>query len=425
MKTTITMFTFMLCTIFVVKAQVYKYDFTTNKAIKDGFVKVTSSDTYSDDKGYGYDMGYIGNNKTNKPFFFSVRVPDGNYRVTALIGSKKQSGVTTVRGESRRLFYENIITRKGEIDTCQFVINKRNAHIVDDEWVKIKPRERSKLNWDDKLTLEFNGDCPQLTELIIEKIDDVPTIFLCGNSTVVDQEVEPWASWGQMIPRFFNSNVCFANYAESGESANTFIAAKRLKKLLTQMKQGDYIFIEFGHNDQKQQGPGIGAYYSFATNLKTFIDEALARGAHPVLVTPTQRRSFGDDGKIKDTHLDYPDATRWVAAKENIPLIDLHAMTRVLYESLGVEESKQAFVHYPAGSYPGQQKDLADNSHFNPYGAYQIAKCMIEGMKKAQIPLVDYLRSDYQPYNPYQPDAVESFKWADSPFIEIQKPDGN
>ena len=304
-------------------------------------------------------------------------------------------------------------------------IRDSNTHISEKENVRIKPRERQKLNWDDKLTLEFNGDAPQLSELIIEKVNNVPTVFLCGNSTVVDQDNEPWASWGQMIPRFFNDSICFANYAESGESANTFIGAGRLKKALTQMKPGDYIFMEFGHNDQKQKGPGKGAYYSFMTSLKTFIDEARARGAYPVLVTPTQRRSFDENGKIRDTHEDYPEAMRWLAAKENVPLIDLNEMTRTLYEAMGVEPSKKAFVHYPAGTYPGQNRVLADNTHFNPYGAYQISKCIIEGIKKAGLPIANYLRSDYSGYNPAHPDALDSFKWNDSPFTEIEKPDGN
>ena len=116
---------------------------------------------------------------------------------------------------------------------------------------------------------------------------------------------------------------------------------------------------------------------------------------------------------------------RWLAAKENVPLIDLNEMTRTLYEAMGVEASKKAFVHYPAGTYPGQDKALEDNTHFNPYGAYQIAKCMIEGMKKAEIDLIQYLREDYQPYDPAHPDAVENFHWNDSPFTEIEKPDGN
>lgn len=408
-----------------VGAQNYKYDFTPGKRVKDGYVKITSADRYSEEKGYGYDLSLSPDGKGTAPFFFSVSVPDGNYHVTVVVGNKRSAGETTVRGESRRLFLENVKTKKGELRPCSFTINKRDVHISANEDVRIKQRERNKLNWDDKLTLEFNGDAPQLTELIIERIENVPTLFLCGNSTVVDQDNEPWASWGQMIPRFFTDSICFANYAESGESANTFIGAGRLKKALTKMKPGDYIFMEFGHNDQKQKGPGKGAFYSFMTSLKTFVDEARARGVHPVLVTPTQRRSFDADGKIRDTHLDFPEAVRWLAEKENIPLVDLHAMTRTFYEAMGVEESKRAFVHYPANTYPGQDKPLADNTHFNPYGAYQIAKCVIEGMKNAGLPIVKFLRTDYQGYDPGHPDNLEDFKWNVSPFAELEKPDGN
>lgn len=358
------------------------------------------------------------------PERISVDVPDGNYKVTIQIGSRKKAGSTTVRGESRRLFIENLPTKKGQIIERTFVINKRNTLIADGVHVKIKPREKSKLNWNDKLDLEFSGDAPQITSLTIDKVDNVTTVFLCGNSTVVDQDNEPWASWGQMIPRFFDDRVAFANYAESGESANTFIGAGRLKKLLTQMKEGDYIFIEFGHNDQKQKGPGKGAYYSYMTSLKTFIDEARLKGANPVLVTPTQRRSF-KDGKIADTHEDYPEAMKWLAQKENIPLIDLHAMTRTLYEAMGVDESKKAFVHYPANTYPNQPKALEDNTHFNPYGAYQIAKCVIEGIKSLNLPLAKHISTDYHAYTPAKPDAIETFHWVPSNFTEVEKPDGN
>lgn len=353
-----------------------------------------------------------------------VDVPDGNYKVTIKIGSEKKAGSTTVRGESRRLFIENLPTKKGEIVERTFVINKRNTQISEDEYVKIKPREKSKPNWDDKLSLEFSGDAPQVASLTIEKVDNVTTIFLCGNSTVVDQDNEPWASWGQMIPRFFDDRVAFANYAESGESANTFIAGGRLKKLLTQMKERDYIFIEFGHNDQKQKGPGKGAYYSYMTSLKMFIDEARSKGANPVLVTPAQRRSF-KDGKIVDTHEDYPEAMKWLADKEKIPLIDLHAMTRTLYEALGTEESKKAFVHYPANTFPGQTTVLEDDTHFNPYGAYQIAKCVIEGIKALDLPLAKHISADYVFYNPGKPDAIETFHWVPAKSGEAEKPDGN
>lgn len=404
-------------------AQTMQFDFNQKKKTEPGSIRITADSVFPCHGGYGYDLMPAPQEKA--PFFFSVNVPDGNYLVTVTLGSSRHAGITTVRGESRRLFLENIPTRKGEFVTCQFTINKRNTRISDKEQVKIKPREKQKLNWDDKLTFEFNGDAPCLASLKIERVDRVLTVFLAGNSTVVDQDHEPWASWGQMIPRFFDQRVCFANYAESGERADTFINAGRLKKALSQMKEGDYMFIEFGHNDQKLKGPGKGAYYFFATQLKTFVDEVRLRGGIPVFVTPTQRRSFDAEGKIVETHEDYPDAMRWVAEREKVPVIELHDMTRTLYETLGTEDSKKAFVHYPAGTYPGQEKALEDNTHFNPYGAYQIAKCVIEGMKEIKLPLLQYLRKDYKPYSPSQPDAFSSFRWNDSPFFEVAKPDGN
>ena len=182
--------------------------------------------------------------------------------------------------------------------------------------------------------------------------------------------------------------------------------------------------VEFGHNDQKQKGPGKGAYYSFMTNLKTFIDEVRAKGGQPILLTPTRRRKFDKEGRTVNTHDEYPDAVRWIAAKENVPLIELNNMTGTLYEALGEEESKKAFVHYPMGSFPGQTKELADNTHFNPYGAYQIAKCVIEGIKKATPELAKYLKTDI-PYDPAKPDKIESFHWCPAPFCEMEKPDGN
>lgn len=363
----------------------------------------------------------------NRPFYYtSVQVPDGNYRVTVTLGTKKRAASTTVRAESRRLFIENEKTKKGETKTISFLVNKRTPRINDRESVKIKDRERTKLNWDDLLTIEVNGDNPAVRQIVIERDTVAPTVFLCGNSTVVDQDDEPWASWGQMIPRWFTDSVCFCNLAESGETASTFIGAGRLKKALSMMKPGDYIIMEFGHNDQKQKQPGSGAYYNFATALKTFVDEARLRGATPVFITPTQRRSFDSEGHIRETHENYPEAMAWVAERENVPLIDLHAMTRTLFEALGVEDSKRAFVHYPAGSYPGQTQAFADNTHFNPYGAYQIAKCVVEGLIEKQIGFVRYLRPDYpRGYNPARPDSFDAFHWNDSPRVDFVKPDGN
>ena len=436
MRKHITLLLACCCTLLSAQITSYKFDFSGKKKARDGYTLVTPETLYTPERGYGYD--FVGGNtleencqlsivncQLGKPFYFSVDVPDGNYRVNVVVGNRRKAGVTTLRGESRRLFYERVATKKGEYKTCTFTINKRGTLIEGTEHVRIKDREKGKLNWDDKLTIEVNGPAPQIVEMTIERVDDVPTVFLCGNSTVVDQDNEPWASWGQMITRFFDEGVCFANYAESGETAVTFIGAKRLKKLLTQVKPGDYIVVEFGHNDQKRKGVGDGAFYSFMYNMKIFVDEARRRGATPILVTPTQRRSFNSEGKITDTHLDYPEATRFLCQREGVHLIDLHAMTRVLYEAMGPEASKGAFVHYPANTYPGQAKPLADNTHFNPYGAYQISKCIIEGMKKLDLDILKSLRTDYVPYDPAHPDDRAAFEWDDSRFVEILKPDGN
>lgn len=248
MRKLITLFVVCCCTLLSAQTVSYKFDFSGNKKVKEGYIRVTPETLYTQENDYGYDFveGQQLEPDSQQPFYFSVNVPDGNYRVNVVVGSRRKAGVTTLRGESRRLFYERVATKKGEFKTCTFTINKRNTLIEGDEYVRIKDREKGKLNWDDKLTIEVNGPAPQVLEMTIERVDDVTTVFLCGNSTVVDQDNEPWASWGQMIPRFFDENVCFANYAESGETATTFIGAKRLKKLLTQVKPGDYIVVEFG-----------------------------------------------------------------------------------------------------------------------------------------------------------------------------------
>ncbi len=406
--------------------------YTSERGYGFDFVELVKSSPLIPSRFHGESLGVSG----TSPFFLSVDVPDGNYKVTVTLGSKKQSGNTVVRAESRRLFLQDIVTRKGEYVSYSFIVNKRNTEIwgriseseelkIVDR-VRIKKREEGKLNWDNKLTIEISGESPCCSSIVIEPASEsVPTVFLCGNSTVVDQDYEPWASWGQMIPCWFDEGIAFANYAESGETASTFIAAGRLKKILSVMKSGDYVFVEFGHNDQKQKFAGAGAWYNFSMCLKQFIDEVRLRQGTIVFVTPTQRRSFDETGHIKETHGDYPDAMRAVAAREHVPVIELHDMTRTFYETLGVEHSTRAFVHYPANTYPGQEKPLADNTHFNPYGAYELSKMVVEGMKTIGLPLTAHLRSTYQTYSESSPDEFSSFHWVDSPFTESLKPDGN
>ena len=379
---------------------------------------------YADEAGYGYDLLPAPTKKTpNEPFYFSVRVDDGNYRVRVVLGSKKKAGETTVRAEGRRLMAHNVATKKGKFETFEFVVNKRSPRIDDKAKVRIKDREKDYLAWDDKLTLEFNGDAPAVQSIHIERDDQCPTIYLCGNSTVVDQNNEPWASWGQMITRWFGPEVAVSNHAESGLTARTFIGAGRLDKILTTLKAGDYVFVEFGHNDEKEKRPGDGAWYHYVYQLKIFVDQVRAKGADIVFCTPTQRRQFNDDGKsIRNTHGDFPAAMKSVAERENVPIIDLNKMTTDLYLATGPEESKHMLVHYPKEMYG---RELADNTHFNPFGAYEVAKCVVMGMKQLNLPVVQYLRPEWQDFDPTQPDDWKTFKWAPSRLQDIVKPDGN
>ncbi|WP_460893496.1 rhamnogalacturonan acetylesterase [Rufibacter soli] len=406
----------------------YKFDFG-GKEVAKGYTRVSAADTYSDSKGFGFeastpvkevDRGGKDALKrdfvtSEKPFYFSVKVPEGNYKVTVTLGDAKGKSTTTVKAESRRLMLEKVATRQGEFATKTFIVNIKDRQINATTKVGLKQREESKLDWDNKLTLEFALQ-PALAAVEITKVEDQITVFLAGNSTVVNQEEEPWASWGQMIPRFFKPGVAIANHAESGLSLGSFISSRRLDKILSVIKPGDYVFVEFGHNDEKEKGPNAGPYKSYTERLQLFAKEVKGKGGHLVILTPTARRSF-KDGVMTNSHGEYPDAARKVALEANVPLIDLTAMTTTLYEALGVEGSKNAFVIYP-------EQGLNDNTHFNTYGAYQIAKIVAEGIKANKLKLAKYL-VEMPAFDPKKPDAFQNFQWPASPTASLVKPDGN
>lgn len=399
----------------------YKFAFGDQTAKKD-FVEIGKKTIYGANSTFGYDLNTVQNGKD--AFFFSVDLPEGNYNVKLTLGSKDVETLTTVKSESRRLMLENIKTRKGKFVTREISVNIRNTKIGRNDSVRIKTREIGKLNWDNKLTLEINGVNPSLVSLEITPAQ-IPTIFLAGNSTVVDQDNEPWCGWGQMLPRFLNSKIAVANYAESGEAGNTFIRSKRFAKLLHEMKKGDFLFIEFGHNDMKQKGENAGAFKSYKKSLETMIEETRKKGGTPILVTPMHRRRFDDNGKIINTLEDYPEAVRQTGKEHNVMVLDLNAMSKTMYEAWGSEESIKAFVHYPAGTFPGQTQALADNTHFNSYGGYQICKCVLRGLIDHKSPLTKYFVKDFKNFNPAKPDKFSTFNLPPTPFSSIEKPDGN
>jgi lysophospholipase L1-like esterase len=352
---------------------------------------------------------------SDKPFFFSVPIPEGNYRITVVLGGAAAS-VTTVRAEGRRLMLEKITTQPNEAITKSFDTNVRYPEISGDpdNKVRLKPRELGILNWDHKLTLEFNGDHPSVRSIDIEPIPNEPVIYLAGDSTVVDQYYEPWAAWGQMLPRFFLPGIVIANHAESGETTKSFVGEKRLAKIMTTMKPGDYLFMQFAHNDMKPGAVSLEDYKKFLTD---FIVQTRAKGATPVLVTPMNRRTFDDAGKITNSFGPYPDAVREVAAEQKAALIDLNAMSKTLFEAMGREGTLKAFMHYPTNSFPGQTAAIADDTHFNSYGAYELARCIVRGIREANLPMVKFLDPTVPDFNPALPDSQPAFHLPFTPIL--------
>ena len=279
---------------------VHKFDFG-NGELKKGFTAIDANSAYTPCAGFGIisnDQVKTGNSEgkndltddwieSDSPFYFKIDLPEGRYKITVTLGNPNEATATTVKAESRRLMLENIETKKGEVITKTFVVDVRTPKINDTLEVRRKSREMTYLNWDNSLTLEFNGPKPCVSSIVIESANGLRAVFLAGDSTVTDQENEPWASWGQMFPRFLTPNIVVANYAESGETLKAFRRENRLAKLLSVMKPGDFLFIEFAHNDQEPGGNHVDPFTTYQEQLRYYIGEARKRGGIPVLVTST------------------------------------------------------------------------------------------------------------------------------------------
>lgn len=404
---------------------------------------VTPEASYTKDRGYGFEPASVFPASTpaltahatsvvsEKPFLFSVAIPEGNWRVTVTLGDATTASDTTVKSESRRLMAEHVTTAAGQFVTRTFIANTRNAKVPPpplnapgNDHVELNNREDSPTNglvyhWDDKLTLEFAGPNPAVSTIEIAPAPaDLPTIFVAGDSTVTDQPREPGASWGQMLPRWFKPDLAIANHAESGETMKSFITELRLDKILSVLKRGDYLILQFGHNDEKASWPQtyVEAGTTYNAYLRVFIAEARRRGATPILVSPVQRRQFEPNGKIKNTHGDYPAAVAQVAKEESVAFIDLATISATFYETLGPEKAPLAF----SGS-----GDRRDPTHHNNYGAYELAKAVVAGLR-AQVPaLAKSITDDFPGFDPTHPDDPTTFTLAPSPGRSVQAPRGN
>ena len=222
---------------------------------------------------------------------------------------------------------------------------------------------------------------------------DAPVrIFLIGDSTMADKPLidNPEHGWGQMIPLFFSKNVVFYNHARNGRSTRSFLIEGRWDSVLARIRPGDYVFIQFGHNDSKKEDTSrfADAQTDYRTNLLRFISDAKAHQAIPVLLTPVNRRSFDKNGIYKDKMLEYPSVVRDVSRQEKVPLIDLHQKSKALLEQLGDESSKPLYLlSVRPNVYRSLPNGKEDNTHFTRHGAVRIAKLVVDGIDELPLAL--------------------------------------
>lgn len=418
-------------------AQELKFDFGPGP-VAPGMSAVGPETFYSRERGYGLEPGAKvtavdrgGDDALRRdfltadsPFHFTARVPrEGNYRVTVILGDAAGESVTTIKAELRRLMVEKAATRSGQFTEVSFIVNTRTPVIaavgdIKAGAVKLKaPRETTQeaWAWDDAITLEFSNARPAPCAVLIEPVA-VATIFLLGDSTVCDQSKEPYNSWGQMFPRWFKPEVAIANHGESGETYRDSIGRRRLDKILSVMRPGDWLIMQFGHNDQKQIAAKTGGpFTTYQAEILRHVEGVRAHGGFPVIVSPMERRGF-DDGKVRPSLIEYAAAARQSARELAVPFVDLNALSKLLYEALGAEGSARAFAA-PDGR--------VDNTHHNNYGSYQLAQCVVQALRDQRLPLARFIVDDFGRYDATRPDDPDQFAVPASGEFTNQRPLGD
>ena len=222
------------------------------------------------------------------------------------------------------------------------------------------------------------------------------TVYLAGDSTMAQKlpEKRPETGWGEALQKFFKADeVRIENHAQNGRSTRTFITEKRWQAIIDKLKKGDYVFIQFGHNDEsKEKVDRYTPPADYRNNLIKFISEVREKKAVPVLMTPVMRRRFDENGNFFDTHGEYPDIVRTVAAEYKVVLIDLHHETENLIKRYGVEASKKLFLQLAPGENSNYPKGIEDNTHFSPLGAGLVAGLVVDAIREQKLTLAKHLK---------------------------------
>lgn len=388
--------------------EVGKESLHTNVGKEDGYVAVSSTTIYDESKGFGFEPGSLVYEKqrydeqetegfSSKGVYppqgqetmstrlrssfciplkasFVLDVPDGTYQVLLIAGDPLADTITRVKAGECRLMLPTIRTVAGQYAEMRFAVVVRGG----------------------RLRLSFSGPAPRINALEITLANQTMTVFLAGDSTVTDQPESgyPYCGWGQLLPAQFKHDVAIDNHAQSGRSSRSFIHEGRLDAIMKRMKPDDFLFIQFGHNDEKPDPErATEPFTTYKQYLKKYINAAREAKARPVLITPVHRRYFAEDGTLTDTHGDYITAVRELAADEEVPLIDLAERSRLLFEQAGEEGTKDDFMWVLPGEYINFPTGMEDNTHFQERGARRLAEQVAEAIGELRLqPLQMYLR---------------------------------
>lgn len=363
-----------------------RFDFGTGGAA-DGFTAVSAGTAYTADQGYGFTDGgervdvdrggdpLLGDFVTARDATFVVDLDNRDYTVSVV--AHDAEGPTDIAISSEHMTkLEQTASEAG-----QPVETSYDIALVDGQ-----------------LEFSFTGDAPnvasiEITPLPEREAGEVPTAYLTGDSTMqtYDPYWAPQAGWGQMLERFLTDAVAVENASIGGRSSRSFVEQGRLDEVLRSVRPGDYVFTQFGHNDATISVPErYTSPEDFREYLKIYVEGTRQRGGTPILVTPVSRLDYNADaGAFNESFPEYVQATKDVAIELGVDLVDLSASSRAYLDEIGPEEAKSVFLHAPAGVYPNRPDGVADNTHFQEYGAIQMARLVALDVAELDVPLAD------------------------------------
>ncbi|WP_306802391.1 SGNH/GDSL hydrolase family protein [Microbacterium sp. C7(2022)] len=377
------------------EGDVVTFDFGSG-AVADGALGVSSATPFNDEWGYGFletpeggdaDRGIGDALRTDFTAVagstFEVDLGAGDYSVALIAGDEETATTTTITAEGMAKVQSNP-QNAGSYLEMAFPIA-----LVDGV-----------------LTLEFGGDAASLNALTITRLPErnagaITTAYITGDSTVQTYDpiaYAPQAGWGQMIDRFFEADIAFANHAIGGRSSKNFITQGRLDEVLRSIRPDDYLMIQFGHNDATQ---GVDDRYAspedYKEYLRVYVEGARQRGATPILVTPVSRRSFNpDNGQFNVSFPEYVAKMTELAEEEDVLLVDLSASSRAYLNEIGPEAAKGVFLHVDPGVFPNRPSGTVDDTHFQEYGAIQMARLIAQDVADLDDPLAERV-ADVEP----------------------------